>query len=297
MKIKGIDPAICTSCLECAKACPAGLFSLNGERGEEKREITRKDPNGWCTGCGHCISACPRNAIQYVSDEMAEEFEGVQDPPSLCSYDTLLKVMKSKRSVRNYRDEKVPQSKIEAILEAMKYAPTGHNLQVNHYVVVRDPEKIRSIIDATVRGFYRFKKIVKLRKLLKPFLNKHMYAIIDDPGLSAGLDELILSYLQGKDHILHSAPVIIISYYPSLGPLSLLDPTIAFTYGMLAAHTLGLGTCWIGFAIQVLYKNRRLKRYLEIPKEMIVSGVMTLGYPSVKYYRIPLREQSKVKWY
>lgn len=292
MKIKGIDSAICTSCLECARACPAGLFSLNGVKGEEKRETTRKDPNGWCTGCGHCISACPRNAIQYASDEMAEECDGV-----VCSYDTMLKVVKSKRSVRNYREEQVPQASIEAILEAMRYAPTGHNLQANCYIVIRDPEKIRCIIDATVQGFYVFRRFVKLRKLIRPFLNKHMYAIMDDPGLLTGLDDLILSWMQGKDPIMHSAPAIILSYYPSLGPLSFLDPTIAFTYGMLAAQALGLGTCWIGFAIQALYKNRKMKRYLGIPKDMVVSGVMTLGYPSVKYYRVPPREQSKVKWY
>jgi hypothetical protein len=81
-----------------------------------------------------------------------------------------------------------------------------------------------------------------------------------------------------------------------LGPLSLLDPTIAFTYGMLAAHSLGLGSCWIGFAIQSLHKDRPMRELLGIPADMIIAGVMTLGYPLPVYHRIPPRNNIQVQW-
>lgn len=311
MEIIGIDREVCTGCGLCVKECPADLFSVNGTAparvsgpAQAVRHVVRNDNNGWCTGCGHCISVCPVDAIRFGDESMkctknapsSWEFEGVSDPPSLCSYDTVLKFLSSKRSVRHYRNEAVPKDMIDAVLEAMRYAPTGHNLQGNRYLVIRDPVKLRRIVDETAAGFKRFRSVVRARKLLKPFISSAMYEIMNSPGLCSGLEDLMSRCGRGEDPILHSAPVIVISYYPSLGPLSLIDPTIAFTYGMLAAHALGLGTCWIGFAIQALWKNRRMKRYLGVPKETIVTGVMTLGYPAVQYARVPPRNTVAVKW-
>jgi nitroreductase/ferredoxin len=286
--------------------------------------VVRRDPNGWCTGCGHCICVCPANAIRFEANDALSskkpeslpsakeallsedgpsfalktwEFEGVSDPPSLCSYDTILKFLSSKRSVRHYTGEEIPKDMIEAVLYAMKYAPTGHNLQANRYLVIRESVKIRRIIEETASGFKRFRTLVRMRKLLKPFIGSAMYEIMNNPGLVSGLNDLMSRCRRGEDPILHSAPAVVISYYPSLGPLSLLDPTIAFTYGMLAAHALGLGTCWIGFSIQALWKNRRMKQYLGVPKDMVVTGVMTLGFPAMQYMRIPPRKAASVKWH
>ncbi len=336
MEIIEIDYTACTGCRRCVSECPAGLFALNGiessdvyktmqeEPDRQGRQaacqqpgmdVVRQDPNGWCTGCGHCICVCPANAIRFENESLPSEkealpsedgsspasktleFEGVSEPSTLCSYDTVLKFLASKRSVRHYRRDEVPKESIEAVIEAMRYAPTGHNLQANRYLVIRDPEKIQRIIEETSAGFKRFKAVIRLRKLLKPFVSGPMYEMLNDPGLMAGLDDLISKCRAGEDPILHSAPVVVVSYYPSFGPLSLLDPTIAFTYGMLAAHALGLGTCWIGFSIQALWKNKGMKRFLGIPGDMIVTGVMTLGYPAVRYVRVPPRRAAAVKWY
>jgi nitroreductase/NAD-dependent dihydropyrimidine dehydrogenase PreA subunit len=283
--------------------------------------VVRRDPNGWCTGCGHCICVCQANAIRFEANDalsskkleslasakealMSEdgssfalktwEFEGVSDPPSLCSYDTILKFLSSKRSVRHYTGEEIPKEMIETVLYAMRYAPTGHNLQANRYLVIRDPERKRRIVEETAKGFKRFKTLIRLRTLLRPFISGPMYEMLSGRGLMAGLDDLISKCRADEDPILHSAPVVVISYYPSLGPLSFIDPSISFTYGMLAAHALGLGTCWIGFAIQALWKNKRMKRYLGVPKGMTITGVMTLGYPAVRYVRVPPRNAAAV---
>ena len=68
---------------------------------------------------------------------------------------------------------------------------------------------------------------------------------------------------------------------------------IALTYGMLAAETLGLGSCWIGVAQGVLSSNDELKELIGI--KGTVSGVISIGYPKVKYYRFPDRPSLKVK--
>ena len=295
MRIVGIDQQKCTLCLECKKDCPADLFALRNGQGKT-RTLEYLDPNNWCLHCGHCLSVCPSDAIVYDSEREALAFDGIEDPASLCSYDSLVKFLQSKRSVRRYRKEAVSEDLIEEVLIAMQYAPTGHNLQANRYLVLREDVKIQTIIDETASMFRRFRTAVRHRKLLKPFVSRGIYEVMNAPGLEQGVDDLVEKIEQGKDPIFHSAPVVIMVYYPNLGELSLLDPTIAFTYGMLAAHSLGLGSCWVGFAIQALFKNKKLKRSLGIGDDMIVAGVMTLGYPAVQYHRTPPRNSLEVSW-
>lgn len=52
------------------------------------------------------------------------------------------------------------------------------------------------------------------------------------------------------------------------------DLAIAFDHLTLAAHSKGLGTCWIG-----AFDPEKVAEYLEVPKGQVVTACMTLGYP------------------
>jgi nitroreductase/NAD-dependent dihydropyrimidine dehydrogenase PreA subunit len=296
MKIAGIDGSLCTGCTACVEECGANLFVLEQGPDGGRARIVHRDLCGWCTACGHCYAVCPVGAILWDPPQPLSTLGGRERPQELCSYDALLLFLQTKRSVRRYSHRTVPRSEIEAVLEAMRCAPSGHNLQANRYLVITDPELQAAISDQTIRGFKRFRGIVRLRKLLRPFLSPKQYEVLDSPGLLEGIDDMIRRREQGEDPILFGAPVVILVYYPDLGSLSLLDPTIAFTYGMLAAHSLGLATCWIGFAIQSLFKSRPMRDLLGIPGDMLIAGVMTMGYPVPSYHRIPPRNQLSVRW-
>ena len=296
MKTIGIDPERCTGCRACAQECAAGLFRVETDPGGRGVRIVHQDPYGWCTGCGHCLAVCPAEAILWDSTLPVLESEGIEHPEELCGYGTMLSFLQSKRSVRRYRPEEVPRTQIEAVLEAMRWAPSGHNLQANRYLVITDRYLMGAITDHTIRAFMKFRGLIRLRKLLKPFLPAKLYEVLDSPGLIEGLNDMIHRREKGEDPILFEAPAAILVYSPDMGPLSLLDPTIAFTYGMLAAHSLGLGSCWIGFAIQSLFKDRGMRKLLGIPPDMLIAGVMTLGYPIPVYRRVPPRNELQVRW-
>lgn len=53
--------------------------------------------------------------------------------------------------------------------------------------------------------------------------------------------------------------------------------TIAIEHMTLAAHSLGLGTCWIG-----AFDLPRVKELLDIPEEVKVVALLTLGVPAQK---------------
>ena len=296
MKIVGVNEDLCTLCGACVQECCADLFRTVADPGKGTARMVHQDPHGWCTGCGHCLAVCPHDAIRWEDAEKPLEPAGIVHPESYCNYTALLPFLQSKRSVRRYHARIPERERITAVLEAMRWAPTGHNLQANRYLAITDRSVLQAIADHTIEGFRKFRTIVRLRKLLKPFLLRNLYKVLDSPGLLQGVDAMIRQREQGEDPILFGAPVVIVVYYPNMGALSLLDPTIAFTYGMLAAHSLGLGSCWIGFAIQSLYKDKGMRKLLGVPEDMIVAGVMTLGYPLPMYHRIPPRNPLQVRW-
>ena len=296
MNITGVNEELCTRCGACVEECGADLFRMETDPVRGITRVLHADPHRWCTGCGHCLAVCTRNAIEWTGADAALETAGIEHPEKLCAYEALLPFLQAKRSIRRYRRTVPAKQQVQAVLQAMRWAPSGHNLQANRYLVITDPAVLQAITDHTIEGFRKFRTVIRMRKVLRPFLPRRLYEVLDSPGLLEGINAMIGHRENGRDPILFDAPVVIVVYYPDMGSLSLLDPAIAFTYGMLAAQSLGLGSCWIGFAVQSLYKNKRMRRLLGVPKDMIVAGVMTLGFPVPVYHRIPPRNPLRVRW-
>jgi nitroreductase len=125
---------------------------------------------------------------------------------------------------------------------------------------------------------------------------KHVYNIIDQPHIKMGLKDLFKRYKQGEDPIFFNAPYIILVTAPNMLDNSYFDPTIAITYSRTTAHSLGLGSCWIGLTMDAIRNNKAVKKLLSIDKDRIIAGVMTLGYPAVKYHNIPPRNTVSVRY-
>lgn len=63
-----------------------------------------------------------------------------------------LEAIRSRRSVRDYTDQPVPEGLLERVLDAARWAPSGGNSQPWRFVVVTDPVMIR-VIKQTAPGF------------------------------------------------------------------------------------------------------------------------------------------------
>jgi len=63
---------------------------------------------------------------------------------------------------------------------------------------------------------------------------------------------------------------------------------------MLAAHSLGLGSCWVGFGAMVL-EDPEIRNLLELKEDESIFGLILLGYAQGETARPPKRE-AKVKW-
>jgi len=259
MPILGINHEKCTRCKQCVLDCVTHSFN----EGTDGR-IEFITHNRICIGCGHCIAICPEDAILRERMDDVDEFPGVEKPEDIISYDDFFHLIRAKRSIRRFKNKSVELELIEKVFEAMRYAPSGANQRWWKYILVSDRQKINELSDVIYQ---------KLESI--PFLS----------------DNLKRKKNQGGDPIFYNAPHIIILYSRGEG-WSDTDTGISFTYGMLAAETLGLGTCWIGFA-KMGIDPKKFKEILGVRGKII--GAMTLGYPTVKYYRSPPRAPLKVK--
>lgn len=259
MSIKGINYKKCTTCQDCIKDCPTRNFMM-----DEKQEHINFDGSR-CILCGHCISICPEDAIKY--DDMEDNpliFEENQDPGEIISYEELHSFLRAKRSIRQYKPDKISKEILNKVINSMRYAPTGANMRHFKCLIITDDNKKNLLTDAIIEA-------------LESRETRHSFLSIRKKGF---------------DPIFYNAPHVLIFY--SKNPWDTRNITIAMTYGMLSAQSLGLGSCWIGFAHGILQDHPQIKRKLT-GIETYVLGVMTLGYPAVKYYRAPPRPPIEIE--
>ena len=171
-----------------------------------------------------------------------------------------LEAIKTRRSIRKFSDQPVEPEKLQAVLEAVRQAPSWSNLQCWHLVIVENQE-IRE-------------KISEL-SFVESFFSTYGYKT--NPAQKA----------------LAQAPVAIIACADPLKSGNLHDQQyymadmgIASENLMLAAHDQGLGTVFVG-----VYHEENIKALLGIPDNIKIVGLFPLGYPAGEAKGAPLRKQ------
>ncbi|NHJ23886.1 MAG: hypothetical protein EAX89_04890 [Candidatus Lokiarchaeota archaeon] len=269
MSVIGIDKDKCSGCRLCVQECGRGYFFVNDDD-----QVFFNEGLKTCNICGHCIAICPEDAILTKGLDDVETYSGIDSPENIVENEKLLKLLRAKRSIRRYKNKKVPKELIEKIFEAMRYAPSASNARAWRYVIMSDPEKIQKLNDEIIKVNYAYMGFQSPEQA-----QKHLKSI-------------------GRS-IFHKAPHVIVLYYRIVEKSTVMiglranDAGIALTYGMLEAETLGLGTCWIGMIQGSVPMNKEILNILGI--KGMVLGAFTLGYPAVKYRRTAPRPPLKIK--
>jgi len=264
MPIIGIDYTKCTKCGLCVKECPRRYF-------EEQDKIIFQDPRGSCSLCGHCIAICPKEAVLY--ENMGDEphfFDGIENLSDYIPYEKMYNFLRATRSIRHYKNEKVPNDILQKVVRAMECAPTGANLRAEKFVILSDKKQLKSLSNAV------------MEELLKNSATRSQFSRLFE------INKRIYEY-----PIYHDAPHVIIVY--SFGKTTFEHFNIGniITYGRLAAQSLGLGTCYNSWTQIAFELNRKLIKLAGIKGKS--WGVITLGYPDINYLRCPPRSHKKVK--
>lgn len=247
-----IDKEKCIGCGACTKDCPAFSIKLNNGKAEM---------NGSCIECGHCYSICPVNAVDMTNYDTSVVTEIT--PMTEIDSDTLLNAMKSRRTVRHFKPQEIEKEKIDKILEAGRYCPTGGNSQHVAYTILGSKQDEFE------------KECVKIFRTGVNVGSKFTSALdnmnIDDNFFfkKAPLDIVV----SGKDDV---------------------NASLASSYMELMAESMGLGVLYSGFFVMCSKINPKIKSMLKLKRGYKVSTCMVIGYPDVKYHRVAPRKDLKV---
>jgi nitroreductase len=210
------------------------------------------------------------------------------------------KVILSRRSVRQYKKEQVPEFMVRRILETGRFAPSAGNFQPWKFIVLRDQELIDGITETVVNSCRMFRAMTDyrregyawLRPLMKFFTRLRYNDLHPMPFMAIPL------VADGKLGLWHGAPTVIIILKDIRGVSSPdLDCGIAGQNMVLAAHSMGLGTCWVGFAKLALDMNPIWKRRLGISFPYRFANSLAVGWPQGNPDGMIARQTHDIDWF
>ncbi len=254
-----IDNEKCIHCGLCEKDCIANIIKLNDNK--IPQIATEKEYK--CINCQHCLAICPTGALSIL-DKIPDNSELCNNYPQA---EQLLNLIKSRRSIRHFRHENLPQETLIMLKSMLKYSPTGCNDHRLHVSIIEDVEimdKFRNRTNNTIKKILLSTNTSLISKKFAGYKN---------------------AFLNGHDVIFRGAPHMIVVSTPVNAPCADIDPTIALSYFELYAQSLGVGTLWCGFAQICLKLLPELCEFIEIPEGYKPGYVMLFGATDTKYTR------------
>ncbi len=154
--------------------------------------------------------------------------------------------LKTRRSIRKFKDEQISDEDLKTILETGTYAPTGRGAQSPKIVVIQDEEKIKEL-SAWNRSFFP----IEVPDDLDPF---------------------------------YGAKTLLIVLADSEMPTWVEDGASVLAVLVNAAHAVGVGSCWIHRARDEFAseKGKALLKEWGIPERYEGIGHVALGYPDME---------------
>ena len=171
----------------------------------------------------------------------------------------IFEAIKNRRSVREYEDTGLPRGDIDLLLDAAVWAPSAMNRQPVRFVVIQNKELLKKLSS----------EVKVLVKMHKP---EYKLRDLNDP-------------------IFYSAPVLIMLCAEKDYKWAEIDCALAAQNMMIAAYSIDIASCYIGFAC-LLNENKEIKKEMGIPEEYkiitpIIFGKAMGEYPMPKPRNAP----------
>jgi NADPH-dependent glutamate synthase beta subunit-like oxidoreductase/nitroreductase len=283
---------VCLACHNCEPICPQGAISMNG--------FYRVDEGRWATELGipvHVQDGLP-NPLRLPRPLPFKEIESKITETE--------RVIYTRRSTRSFKSDPVPREMIERVIEAGRFAPTAGNCVGFKFTVITDQGLMKELSTATANFLGLFIKIY-CQKNAPMMLLKRLLCLIypnaTDPRPMAAVAGL-LSPQFGDTAIntFFDAPcaIMVVPHALHISDKEL-GMGIVCQNMVLAAHSLGLGTCYVGLTTNTINKDLRTKLKfkkrlgLKWPYDKPAMFVL-LGYPAVQTDGAVPRDFPKVEW-
>lgn len=177
----------------------------------------------------------------------------------------VIQQLKARKSVRVFTNRQIPQEVVTAILEAAVNAPTAGNQQLYTIINVTDPQ-----IKAQLAESCDHQPFIATAPLVLVFCADcrkwyHTFRQYDCDPREPGVGDLMLAVS---------------------------DANIAAQNAVVAAHSLGLGSCYIG---DIMENAQRQRQLLSLPKYVFPAAMLVFGYPEAQQLERPKPPRSEMR--
>ena len=257
----------------CVSECPVRIIEL-----KDKSSLPELTPGGaeLCINCGHCVAVCPHGAMSLKT--MPLEQLPLMDPAILPTQRQIDHFLRSRRSIRVYKDKPVERETLASLIDVVRYAPSGHNYQPVHWLVIQGRDEIKRLSGIVIDWM------------------RLMIAAEWPVAQEMHFDQAVHAWENGVDRVLRDAPHLIVAHGPAGLKHVQSACTIALAYLELAAYSFGLGACWAGYFNAAANSHKPMQQALSLPENHQCYGAMMVGYAKNKYHRLPLRNEAKIEW-
>ena len=260
-----IDKEKCIGCGKCLNVCFGGALKIE----EGKAECIKDD----CLHCGQCVAICPANAVSIPDYDM-EEVEEYDEKTFTITPENYLHAVKFRRSIRDFKPEKIEHEKMVNILNAGRYSATARNLQACKFILIQDElEEFKKLLWEQVPVIAEsFKETLpRYHALFTYFYRKYKKNPKDDTLFFNTPSFLVIAADNPWDAGLAAANI----------------------ENMAVAE--GAGVLYSGYTQRLINASPVLKEWLGIG-DTPVACCLLMGYPANRYLRTAPRKKGNITY-
>ena len=186
----------------------------------------------------------------------------------------IVEAISGRRSIREYQSQTIDEKIIQRLIAAATQAPSAVNQQPWTFTVVRD----QTLLDQVSRAAKAHMVATMPADMASGARAAHFRTTLSDPAFQ----------------IFYHAPVLILISGNAPGPWIVEDCALAAENMMLMAYSLGLGSCWIGFA-QSYLNTTAGKQALGLPESWMPVAPVIVGRPRAPAAAVA-HQEPEVRW-
>jgi nitroreductase len=166
-----------------------------------------------------------------------------------------------RRSIRKYTQEQIADEELNLILLAGSYAPNAGGRQSPVMVVLQNKDMITRLGILNRQAFFETGRTARVGTVS-----------VEQPSI-ADNDNIVSAF--------YGAPTVITVFVPKAHGYGIEDGSLVIGNMLLAAHSLGIGSCFISRASAVFQtdEGKEIIKDWNIPDDYVAVGHCILGYP------------------
>jgi nitroreductase/NAD-dependent dihydropyrimidine dehydrogenase PreA subunit len=260
------DKSRCTNCGICLR--------LRGGYCLEKKDDGIDIDYAVCNECQKCVAICPAKA--FTNDGVPPV--RIEKPLAFGGGD-FMDLLRRRRSIRHFKDQKLPKELLGRIVEAACYAPTMN--KAIEAVVIDDQALVGLLDSAALRFYNRAYGFLFGFRPLTAFMGLFSRTL---PVVKKKMDH----DLKVRKHIVKDkTQALILLIGDKKVPMTEISAQYDMANMILFCEASGLGSCLMDSLKIVLNNTRSLKNRLHIPRRFKILCVLAVGYPEEKILNLP----------